>query len=106
MVTLLVVVMIGFIIGAIIPIFFGKEKPKPQYRTGDMVVLKIDGREGMVIDNTFEFNSKSNCWKVKVRVKETEEGKKGLTAKILRGKVNDIINRVPETFNEFELEKQ
>jgi hypothetical protein len=106
MVGVLITVMLGFIIGAAIPVFFGKEKPNPKFRNGDMVVHTLSEREGQIVDNCFEFNSKAETWQVKVRMKKAEESKESLAAKLLGKKASGMFNNIPETFNEFELEKQ
>jgi hypothetical protein len=110
MVGLLVVVMLGFILGAVAPVFmkgiFSKEEPYPRFQNGDMVTHTLSEREGQVIDNTFSFNDKSECWQVKVRMKKTEEVEKSLATKILGKKASGMFNNIPENYNEFELEKQ
>jgi hypothetical protein len=106
MVITLIVVMLGFIIGAICPLFFGKEKPTPKFRIGDMVVHSMTEREGQIVDNCFEFDRKIGKWKVKIRMKKAEESKESLAAKLLGKKASGMFNNIPETLYEFELEKQ
>lgn len=82
------------------------EKPSPKFRNGDMVTHILSEREGQVIDNSYKFNGKSECWQVKVRMKKTKEIKKSLATKFFGEKASGMFNNIPETFNEFELEKR
>jgi len=101
MVVFLALVMLGFIIGAVVPVLFSGEKPHAKFQNGDIVVHTLSEREGQVVDNSYEFNRKSNCWKVKIRFKNDTK-----TDNALSNKISKMIDDVPLTFNEFELEKQ
>ena len=83
-------------------IFFNSsEKSYPVFQNGDMVVHTLSGREGQVIDNKYTFNSKSDCWKVKLRFKSDID-----KADTIGSKISKLIDDTPLTFNEFELEKK
>ena len=101
MVWLIVFVMVGFIVGAGLPAFFRKEKPKPRFRNGDMILHTLSEREGQVINNVYQWNSKSDCWKVQIRFKGDTEKENTLANKIVK-----LIDDAPLSFNEFELEKR
>ncbi len=82
-----------------------------KFRNGDMVVHTVSEKDGQVINNSYVFNRQSWCWKVQVRMKGVET--KDETEKIEKSrlktsfvKFGKLIENIPETFNEFELEKR
>ena len=97
----------------ILPMFLCScsDKPAPKFRNGDMVVHTVSEKDGQVINNSYVFNRQSWCWKVQVRMKGVET--KDETEKIEKSrlktsfvKFGKLIENIPETFNEFELEKR
>jgi hypothetical protein len=90
-----------FVLGIAIQIANAPELPGPKFENGDMVIHVLNEKEGQVIDNTYKFNKKSNCWKVRLRIKSDVEKTDTLSKKL-----NKLIDDAPLVFNEFELEKK
>ena len=74
------------------------EKPAPYFQNGDIIVHTLSGRTGQIIDNTYQYNRKSECWKVSAKM--TYPAGKG------SGILDKLSGMITETFNEFELRKE
>ncbi len=87
------------------------ERPATKFINGDMVIHTLSERRGQVINNSFEFNRQSQCWKVMVRMKGVEtkdETEKIATSRLKTSfvKIGKMVENIPEIFNEFELERE
>ncbi|MHA1469081.1 MAG: hypothetical protein ACTSSP_00820 [Candidatus Asgardarchaeia archaeon] len=74
------------------------EKPAPYFQNGEIVVHTLSGRKGQIIDNAYQYNRKSECWRVSAKMVDPDQ--KG---SVLLGKITGMIT---ENFNEFELRKE
>ena len=88
------------------------EKEQPKFSNGEIVSTKLDGREGMIVDNMFKYNKKATCWSVKIRFgrgtsDETSTPENKTPENGLSITFGDIVSNLNvQTLNEFELEKK